>query len=378
MSQQDFLDFWTLVQEVWTEGLYGLDIGHALLAIVIFAFFLMLRGAITSLILNRVAALAARTSTQLDDMIVGAIRAPVSFLPIVLGLFLATSALPLGADLQDFVNAVNRSMVAFLLFWLLHSAADPLGGILNHAEKYLTGAMIEWLAKFLKIAIILLGGATILEIWGIQVGPLIAGLGLFGVAVALGAQDLFKNLIAGLFVLGERRFLPGDWIAIDGVVEGTVEAIGFRTTTVRQFDKAPVYVPNSELTEHAVVNYSRMTYRRIKWSIGIRYDASADQLREIRAAIDTYLRENEAFVQPEDTSTFVRIDHFGGSSINILLYCFTKTTNWLRWLEIKEELLLKIKDIVEAAGTDFAFPSQSLYVEQLPPGFTTIDKTGSH
>ena len=123
------------------------------------------------------------------------------------------------------------------------------------------------------------GAATILEIWGIKIGPILAGLGLFGVAVALGAQDLFKNLISGFLVIAEKRFNPGDWIRVDGEVEGTVETINFRSTLVRRFDKAPVFVPNSKLSDNSVINFSSMTFRRIYWVIGVEYRTTVDQLR---------------------------------------------------------------------------------------------------
>ena len=208
--------------------------------------------------------------------------------------------------------------------------------------------------------------ATILEIWGIQVGPLLAGLGLFGVAVALGAQDLFKNLIAGMLILVEKRFAHGDWVKVDGVVEGIVESIGFRSTFVRQFDKAPVYVPNARMSDNAVTNYSRMTHRRIYWKIGVEYSTSIDQLKQIREQIEAYVMNNDEFAHPPEVSTFVRIDSFNDSSIDLMLYCFTRTTVWGEWLRIKEALAYEIMDIVEGAGSGFAFPSQSLYVETLP------------
>jgi len=214
--------------------------------------------------------------------------------------------------------------------------------------------------------VILVGVATVLQIWGIQIGPIIAGAGLFGVAVALGAQDLFKNLIAGILILGEKRFRKGDWILVDGVVEGTVEAIGFRSTMVRRFDKAPVMVPNAKLSDTAVTNFSEMTHRRIYWHIGVEYSTSVDQLRQIRDGISDYISGNDEFVPATEASTFVRIDRFNDSSIDILVYCFTQTTKWGEWLEIKERLAYEIMDIVHGAGTGFAFPSTSLYIESLP------------
>lgn len=372
MSENDLNSFLALVKEVWRDGLYGIDIGQLITAVIILIFFLLARDIFTRTIVNRVKTWAAKTKNEVDDTIIEAVEAPIRFIPVAMGVFFASSSMELGDQAEVFFSAFNKSLIAFTIFWALYRASGPVGDLLQNADKYLTPAMIQWLAKAIKMIFIVLGAATILEIWGIQVGPLIAGLGLFGVAVALGAQDLFKNLIAGIFVIGERRFHPGDWILVPGTVEGTVEHIGFRTTTVRRFDKAPVYVPNTALSDNAVTNFSRMTFRRIKWVIGLRYDSSAQQLEAVRAGIAQYLEDNKDFARPEDTATFVRIDQFGSSSIDILLYCFTNTTDWLEWLAVKERLLLQIKRIVEETGTDFAFPSRSLYVEAIGEDVETI------
>jgi len=135
---------------------------------------------------------------------------------------------------------------------------------------------------------------------------------------------------------------------------------------VRQFDKAMVQVPNAKLADTAVTNYSAMTHRRIYWKIGVLYGTTADQLREIREGIEAFIHEDDAFASPEDVSTFVRIDSFNDSSIDIMVYCFTKTTVWGEWLQVKEMLAYKIKEIVEGAGSGFAFPSRSVYLEAVP------------
>jgi MscS family membrane protein len=228
--------------------------------------------------------------------------------------------------------------------------------------------MVEWLLKSIRVAFLFIGAGTILEIWGIKILPLLAGLGLFGVAVALGAQDLFKNLISGLLIIAERRFSPGDWIAVEGVVEGTVETIGFRSTLVRRFDKAPVFVPNANLSDNVVTNFSAMTHRRIYWTIGVLYSTRVEQLRRIRDGIERYILDSDDFAHPPEVPAFVRIDRFGDSSIDIMVYCFTRTTVWGEWLEIKEDLACRIKEIVEEAGSGFALPSRSLYLESIPAG----------
>jgi len=366
MEKDQITAFFDLVKQVWTEGLYGIDIGRIIAAVFLFALFLLARNLFTRFVIGRLSRWAERTENKIDDSLLATLEPPIRFIPIVLGVFFASALLDLDKQSEVFTSNLNRSLVAFTIFWALYRAADPVSTLLRRADRFLTVSMIDWLAKAIKIAFALLGAATILEIWGIQVGPIIAGLGLFGVAVALGAQDLFKNLIAGLFVIGEGRFLPDDWILVEGVVEGTVEHIGFRTTMIRRFDKAPVYVPNAKLSDNAVTNFSRMTFRRIKWVIGLEYRTTAEQLKAVRDGIEKYLQANDAFARPEETATFVRIDQFSGSSIDILLYFFTKTPNWLEWLAVKEQLLLAIKQIVEDAGTGFAFPSRSLYIEAMP------------
>jgi MscS family membrane protein len=365
----DYLkNFWALVVDVWRHGLLGVDIGQILIALAIFVAFLAVRRLFARFVLNRLAAWAAHTRNRMDDEIINALEGPVAFIPVVLGFFVATAYAEPQGKFVEFVASLDRSLVAFTIFWGLYKMVSPLSRITGKLEDLLTVSMVEWIVKALRIGVVVIGGAVILEVWGIEVGPLIAGLGLFGVAVALGAQDLFKNLIAGLFVIGERRFNAGDWIKVDGVVEGTVESIGFRTTRIRGFDKAPVFVPNSKLSDNAVTNFSGMTYRRISWMIGLEYRTTTAQLREIRDGIEAYIVGNTDFAQPDDAATFVRIDKFSDSSIDILLYCFTRSTVWAEWLEVKERLALEIKRIVEDAGSGFAFPSQSIYVETLPGG----------
>ncbi|MEE8270724.1 MAG: mechanosensitive ion channel family protein, partial [Alphaproteobacteria bacterium] len=363
---QQLTDFWALVVDVWENGLLGVNIGQVLIAVAILVVFLLIRRLFTRFVVARVRAWTRRTSTDLDNRVLEALDGPIRFIPVVMGVFFATEALSLTGAVAVGAENLVRSLIAFTIFWAIYQVVEPLSFVLERLERVFTPAIIDWLKKAIKIAFVFIGAATILEIWGIQVGPILAGLGLLGVAVALGAQDLFKNLIAGILILAEKRFNQGDWIRVDGVVEGTVETIGFRSTLVRRFDKAPVHVPNSRLADNAVTNFSRMTHRRIYWKIGVEYRTTVDQLRRVRDGIEDYVLGNDDFAKPPDVATFVRIDSFNDSSIDIMLYCFTVTTNWGEWLAIKEQLAYRIKEIVEGAGSGFAFPSQSLYVETVP------------
>lgn len=358
--------FGRMIADVWTEGLFGTDFGRYLIALLIFCGFLLIRRVLARWVSRRLKSLTRRTATRLDDDMLDAVDAPLQFVPVVLGAFLALEYLGLAGSAAQMADRVVRSLVVFAIFWGLLNLVHPLSFMLQRLEKVFTPSLVEWLRKAINAALIFIGVATVLEIWGIQIGPIIAGLGLFGVAVALGAQDLFKNLIAGLLIIAERRFNPGDWIRVDGAVEGTVESIGFRSTRIRRFDMAPMFVPNTQLSDQSLVNFSAMTHRRIHWVVGLEYRTRIDQLRAIRNGIERYLQENDDFAGPPAVPLFVRIDRFSDSSIDILVYCFTHQTAWGRWLEIKEALALRIKEIVEDAGAGFAFPSQSIYVESLP------------
>ena len=294
------------------------------------------------------------------------IEGPLKFLPIVLGFFIATSYIELSLEVQNFVDLLNRTLITIFIFWLLHQLVIPFSYIIKNFEDKISKPLVNWTLKGLEIIIIVLGIVAVLELWGIKVGPVIAGLGLFGVAVALGAQDLFKNLISGIMILMEKRFTIGDVILVSNEVEGVVEQIGFRSTLVRRFDSTPVMIPNYKFAEQSVTNYSRRHHRRIRWLIGFEYKTTIDQLKKIRDSITKLIEDNEDFAKNENSSFFIRIDSFSDSSIDMLVQAFTVTNDWSEFLRIKEELAVSIKEIVESNDAGFAFPSQSLYVESYP------------
>lgn len=361
-------NFWAVVQSVWQEGVLGRSLTEAFIALAIFLVFFVLRGLFRKFVIRLIERWATKTTNTFDDQLSKALSGPLQLLFTALGLFFAFQSVQFEGDLETLTDNIVRTVITVAIFWALYNMIKPLSGMLRRLEGLLTGEMLTWLITGIRWGVLFLGVATVLQLWGIQVAPILAGLGLFGVAVALGAQDLFRNLIGGLCVLIEKRFKIGDWIMVDGVVQGTVEHIGFRSTKIRRFDLSPVFVPNQKLSDNAVTNFSRMTYRRIFWSISLEYRITLDQLKAIRDKIEKYLLTNDAFVNPPAASMFVRIDAFNASSIDLMLYTFTHTTVWGEWLAHKEELAYEIKSIVEGEGANFAFPSQSLYIEQQPEG----------
>ena len=361
---ESFNSFNDLFFDVWNNGVFGINATDIIVSLIIFLFFYLLRRLIARFILNRLSKLVMKTTTQIDDAVIEVLDGPLKFFPVVIGFFIASSYLDLSDQNQNFLDLLNRSLITIFIFWLLHQLIIPFSFVIKSFESKISKPLVDWTLKGLKILVIVLGSVAILELWGIRVGPVIAGLGLFGVAVALGAQDLFKNLISGIMILMEKRFTVGDVILVSGEVEGTVEQIGFRSTLVRRFDSTPVMVPNYKFAEQSVTNYTRRHHRRIRWLIGLEYRTSIDQLRKIRNEINILIEKEDNFAKNENAGFYVRIDSFSDSSIDLLVQVFTVTNDWGKFLKIKEDLAVKIIEIVENNNAGFAFPSQSLYVEK--------------
>ena len=357
-----FVNFKDLFLSVWEKGILGINFLEILIGIGIFLLFLIFRGLISKLIIKKLEIISKRTTNNLDDTFVRSLIGPVRFLPIVLGFFFASYYMTFETDTREFVNNINRTLITILIFWTIHQIIEPVSYVLSGLGKILTRELISWIVKSIKILIFILGAAAVLELWGIKIGPIIAGLGLFGVAVALGAQDLFKNLISGILVLVEKRFKMGDWILVEGIIEGIVEKIGFRSTVIRKFDKSIAIIPNFQFAENAVINISQTTNWIISWTINLQYDSTVDQLKSVRNEIENYIKTHEDF-KPE-LGYAVRVDSFAESSIDMYVRCFTKTDDWDEWLAVKERLAIQIKQIVEKNKASFAFPSQSIYVEK--------------
>ena len=355
-------NFSDIFLSVWNQGILGVDIFQILIGIGIFLIFLVFRGIISKLIIKKLEIISKRTTNKLDDTFVNSLTGPARFLPIVIGFFIASYYMTFSSEGREIIDTINRTLITILIFWVIHQIIEPISYVLSGLDKLLTRELIGWIIKSLKILIFILGLAAVLELWGIKIGPIIAGLGLFGVAVALGAQDLFKNLISGILVLVEKRFKIGDWISVDGVIEGIVEKIGFRSTSVRKFDKSLAIIPNFQFAENAVINVSETSNWRIRWTITLQYDTTVDQLKKIRDEIEKYINTSEDFNQSAGVA--VRIEKFSDSSIDLLVRCFTKSSSWNDWLEVKETLAFEIKKIVEGNKASFAFPSQSIYVEK--------------
>ena len=354
-------NFIEILKETWNEGIRGFGIGEIIISLVIIVVSWLIGRLLSTKLIDWLSKKAGQTDNRLDDKILESLRNPLGLIPIVFGFYLITFYLPLEGSVDFFATTIVKMLVIFTIFSALANLCGPLLSLLDN--KWMTEAMVDWLRKTLEVLIWIIAAAMILDIWGIQVGPIIAGLGLFGVALALGAQDVFKNIFAGIFILSENRFQKGDRIRIGNSLHGIVDHIGFRSTTVRLFDSSPVFVPNADLSDAQVVNHQMMEIRRLDWAINLTYSTKIDQLKKICQEIESYITDKKNLPVDLTKDNFVKVSELGSSSIDLKLICHTDPVGFADFSDLKEKLIFKIIEAVESNGSDFAFPSQSIYVE---------------
>ena len=352
------------IREVFEYGSLGLSLMEIIILIFSFIIALIIRGLFATIVVSKIKKIVQKTGNLIDDQVFDSLAPPLKLLPLLFVFILTGLLIDNDSKLVFVIEKINRTFVTIFIFWLLHQSLVPLSYAFQKLEELLSKSLVIWLIRSLKYLIIFLGVVAVLETWGIKIGPIIAGLGLFGVAVALGAQDLFKNLISGILIILEKRFQLGDVIEVPGHAMGTVEHMGFRSTLIRQFDTTSISLPNYVFSDSPIINYSHRHYRRIKWIIGLTYDTSTDQLKSICQKIENHITKSPNFIVNEEYQLFVRIDKFSDSSIDLLIYTFTSTNDWSKYLKIKEDLVYFIKSVVRSENSSFAFPSQSIYIEK--------------
>ncbi|HJL95659.1 MAG TPA: mechanosensitive ion channel family protein [SAR86 cluster bacterium] len=356
------IDFWKLIVETWETGIRGIGIDDILICLAIIIGSLVFRSLFNTYLIDKIAKFTENSETTVDDEIVESLRGPFGLVPIAFGLYLITSYLPLSGSLDLIATNLVKMIVIYTIFSAFSNLTRPLLSSLGE-KSWLTPAMSTWLSRVCGVLIWVVGITMMLDIWGIEIGPIIAGLGLFSVAVALGAQDMFKNIIAGIFIISEKRFQPGDRIRLGDGLHGIVETIGFRSTQVRLLDTSPVFVPNTDLSDSQVTNHQDMRYRRLFWTINLVYSSTAKQLESICKDIQDYINSMDGALVNPGQENFVKVSELGSSSIDLTILCYLEVVSYTEFSQIKQDLIFKIMEVVESHGSDFAFPSRSIYIE---------------
>jgi len=365
---------------------YGLNIVKIILMILVFAVIYLIR----KYLYNKIEAFIYEIESlkKYSKDILNSVRKPLELIIILINIEIVIYIYNDYAGVGDIGKYFNIGY-AILLTFVFYKVINIISSIKIHeikrSEKEVKSEIINVGIKIINFIIMVIGLLIVLHFAGANLTAVLSGLGIGGFAVALAAKDSLANFFGTLSILLSDVFSQGDWIEIDGR-EGTVVEIGLRVTTLRTFDNAIIAIPNSVLANKDVKNWNkRLLGRRIKMSLGVKYDSKSSDIqnaiKEIREMLDqhpkiatehteyTYSQERSAKLVSKDDmqgikkTLLVYLDEFSDSSINILIYCFSKTVVWSEWLEVKEDVMYKIMEILEKNSLEFAFPSMSLYHE---------------
>lgn len=385
------------IQRVLPESISSLMLAKSIVSISVFVILFFFRHLIAHLIIKLLSFFSKFLKNQeVQEKIKHDISKPILWFLIIssISISLAILAFPKPAS-PDFVMWVNASYI-ITLSWLAISLFKGYGiailGSIAEKNNTFRREVINLLLKITYFLIILVAVLVLLKNFGFNISALIASLGIGGLAVAFAVKDMLANFFASVVLLFDNSFNQGDWI-VCGDIEGTVVEMGLRRTTIRTFDNAMLFVPNSLLANSSVRNWNRRKRgRRIRMQIGVTYDSTPDQIRACVQDIKTMLINHPQIAKDGDerpplshyeldlkqnivslddllgykSNLFVVLDEFADSSINILVYCFSTTVNWGEWLDVRQDVMLKIMDIIASHNLSFAFPSQSLYIEEMP------------
>jgi len=339
--------------------IFDSEIDVYLYAISIFVFFQLLR----FLLRKTIYTIVKKTATTVDDDILDAIKRPIDFLFIIIGINFAMTVLHLDDEVTAVINKLIRSGFILVVFWsiinILNHLSVNIHKITNRFGDKINADFSNFIVKSIRFFILVLGFIAVLQEWGYNVSGFLASLGLVGMAFALAAKDTAGNLFGSLVIFTDKPFKIGDWIKTPQV-EGTIENVGIRSTKVRTFAQALVSVPNGTLANSAILNWSKMGKRRVKTTLGLTYDTSGETLETIIKDIKNML-ENHPEIHQE--TIHIYFSAFGESSLSIFCYYFTKSTNWAEFMRVREDTYLSIMKIVENNGSSFAFPTQTLHIE---------------
>ncbi len=309
---------------------------------------------------------AEKTESKWDDTFFVALQGPARTLVWVVGLTFALERASVGLDIEAIFSPLRSALVIATLTWALIRFIDRVQRRMMHDPQSddLDLTTVDAIGRLIRITVMITSGLIILQTLGFSVSGVLAFGGLGGIAVGFAAKDLLSNFFGGLMIFLDRPFGVGDWIrSPDRDIEGTVESLGWRLTTIRTFDKRPLYVPNATFLSIAVENPSRMSHRRIYETVGVRYD-DASQIRPIVERVRTMLEQHPDIDASQ--TLIVNFNQFGPSSLDFFIYCFTKTTVWTEYHAVKEDVLLKAYDSITELGAEVAFPTQTLHLQVEP------------
>lgn len=343
--------------------IFGYSVAQLTASLLIFLCSLLFRDVISNAVIGRIMRYADHSSL-VNRHLVEALSRPFSIFLLILGFYLAILVLPISPFAERLVSNLFRGLSMLTLVWMAMLLSDVLAGFIEEKLRKNPQSAVAGFAplirKSLKVFVVVIGLLMIIDNLGYNVTGIIATLGLGTAAVALASQDTIKNAFGAMMIALDRPFKVGDWIQVGDKVDGNVEAIGLRSTKVRTFPKTVVSIPNGVLANEYINNWSRMPKRRVKQVVGITYEATAEDMEGVVEDIRQILRSDE---DVEQEFILVSFTDFGDSSLDVLVYYFTKTVSWLEYMDVRQRINCQIMKAIRTRGLSIAFPTRSLYLD---------------
>jgi len=353
------------LQDIFLFKILNNPLGDWLGALVIFLLFYLFRKQLIKFLEYILKTISEKFENPLGAKFFKIFNEPIKWKILLIGFNASYAVLEFPKLVDKIVADLNTSLNYLIIGWIIILFLEFLHNFYTY--KYdkdgkvdLKDTLVKFLVRLLKITTIVIIFILLLQTWGYDIRGLLASLGLVGMAIALAAKDTARHLFGSIMIFTDSPFKVGDWIKTPDV-EGTIEDIGMRSTKVRTFAQALVSVPNGNLADSAILNWSKMDRRRIKMTLGLTYATTSTQMQNILKEIRELLHNDEDIHQQ---TIYVHFSAFNDSSLDIFCYFFTKTIKWGEYMAVRERIYLEFMRIIEENGASFAFPSQSIYIEE--------------
>ena len=347
----------------------GISYINILVALVVIILFFVLSGLLPRQFLKISKKLCQKTGHDAVCVITAAFEKPMRIFIILLGFLIALRMIPqVYFDFfgEALIMKMFRSGIIILITWGLFNLEDTTkivaAFLVKRLDQQSNGVLLTFVSKILRFITIAIALLIVAQEWNFSISGLLAGLGLGGLAFALAAKDMLANIFGGVVIFIDKPLTIGDWIKVEDI-EGTVEDINFRSVKVRTFTQAIVTIPNSVISNQPITNYSRMGKRRINFNVGLSFHTEIDKIKVCVKKIREKIELNENVFSD---SAVVAFDSIGDSCFNMMVYCYTKTTVWQEYMDVKEEIYYDILEVLKEDKVELAFPSQTLYLENRP------------
>lgn len=309
---------------------------------------------------------ASKTKTEWDDHIIDALRGPTGFMAAIGFWYLSIAVLRFEKAAKAFFANILLFLLYVSVIWLVYRLVnvfiDFLRAITSKTESTLDDQILPVVSKTLKVLVIGLGSMIILQNFGINVFSLLAGLGIGGLAFALAAKDTASNFFGSFTIFTDRPFVMGDWVKI-GSSEGIVEEIGMRSTRIRTFANTLIYIPNSIVANSTILNVSARKYRRTSTTLGLTYDTPPEKIEAFMEGVKNIILASPLTNKENFHVAFV---NYGPSSLDILVYFFLEVRDWGEEMMGRQNIYLEILRLAKKLKVSFAYPTQSLHIENFP------------